>query len=128
MARLNERGFSLTEALVAVAILAMVAVGVLPAFMTHMDANSRNELRSGAISAAQERLEALRLVDPSGLPTSGSTDPQLVTVDGREFEVVTHYCERTEYCQSDASRALRVEVRFDGRTIYDVETVYTQLL
>jgi type II secretion system protein I len=125
---MNARGFSLIEALMAVAILAMVAVGVLPAIISHMDANSRNELRSGAISAAEERLEALRLQDPVALPDSGSSAPQLVTVDGREYEVITHYCERSELCSGDSSRHLRVEVRFDGRTVYDVETVYTQLL
>jgi len=124
----RERGFSLTEALIALGILAVVAVSVLPAFMTHVGANSRNELRSSAVSAAQERLEALRLENPAGMPDSGSSAPQLVTVDGRRLEVVTHYCERAEFCTDDRSRHIRVEVRVDGRTVYDVETVYTQLL
>jgi general secretion pathway protein I len=106
----------------------MVAAAILPAFMTHLRANSRNELRSSAVSAAQERLEALRLQDPASMPDSGSSAPQQVNVDGRDFDVVTHYCERSEYCSDDRSRHLRVEVRFGGRTIYDVETVYTQLV
>jgi type II secretion system protein I len=124
----RERGFSLAEALIALGILAVVAVSILPAFMTHVRANSRNELRSSAISAAQERLENLRLQNPEGMPESGSSAPQLVTVDGRQLEVITHYCERSEYCTDDRSRHIRVEVKVHGRTVYDVETVYTQLL
>lgn len=125
---MKSKGFSLTEALIALALLAMVAAAILPAFMTHVRANDRNELRSSAVSAAQERLESLRLQDPASLPDSGSSAPQRVKVDGRDFDVVTHYCERSEFCGDDRSRHLRVEVRFDGRTIYDVETVYTQLV
>jgi general secretion pathway protein I len=124
----REQGFSLTEALIALGILAVVAISVLPAFMTHVGANSRNELRSSAISAAQERLESLRLENPAAMPDSGSSAPQLITVDGQQLEVVTHYCERAEYCTDDRSRHIRVEVKADGRTVYDVETVYTQLL
>jgi type II secretory pathway pseudopilin PulG len=124
----REEGFSLAESLIALGILAVVAVSVLPAFMMHVSANTRNEMRSSAVSAAQERLESLRLQNPTGMPVSGSTAPQLVTVDGRQLEVVTHFCERTEYCTDDRSRHIRVEVKVDGRTVYDVETVYTQLL
>jgi len=124
----KERGFSLTEALIALALLAMVAAAILPAFTTHLRANARNEVRSSAVSAAQQRLESLRLQDPASMPDSGSSAPQRVHVDGRDFDVVTHYCERNEYCDDSRSRHLRVEVRFEGRTIYDVETVYTQLV
>jgi general secretion pathway protein I len=126
--KVDQHGFSLTEAVIALGILAVVAVSVLPAFVSHVRANSRNELRSSAISAAQERLEALRLENPAGMPDSGSSAPQLVTVDGRRMEVVTHYCERPEFCEDERSRHIRVEVRVDDRTVYDVETVYTQLL
>lgn len=124
----TARGFSLIEGLVALAMVAATAVALLPAMITHMDANGRDDLRSGAVGAAQERLEALRLQDPASMPASGTSAPQLVRVDGRTYEVVTHYCERPEFCGGSTSRHLRVEVKFDGRTIYDVETVYTRLL
>ena len=128
MNRLPSTGFTLSEALIALALVAMVAIAVVPIFVMHMDTNTRDEIRTGAIGAAQERLEALRLEPPASLPESGSTAPQLVEVDGRSYEVVTHYCELDMYCDPGRSRQIRVEVRFDGRMIYDVETVYTELL
>jgi general secretion pathway protein I len=129
MARLaHAAGFTLSEALIALALVAMVAVAVVPVFVMHMDVNTRDEIRSGAVSAAQERLEALRLEPPAAMPPEGSTAPQLVEVDGRRYEVVTHYCEIDEYCEDSRSRHVRVEVLIDGTTIYDVETVYTELL
>ena len=124
----GPRGFTLGEALIALALVAMVAVAVMPVFVAHMDANTRDEIRTGAVGAAQQRLEALRLEAPASMPESGSTAPQLVDVDGRTYEVVTHYCELDGYCEKNRSRHIRVEVRIHGKTIYDVETVYTELL
>jgi prepilin-type N-terminal cleavage/methylation domain-containing protein len=131
MARLKPgraRGFTLSEALIALALVGMVAVAMLPGFVAHLDTNTRDEVRSGAVDAAHERLEALRLEPPAAMPQSGSTAPQLVEVDGRSYEVVTHYCELKAYCDANRSRHIRVEVRFDGKTIFDVQTVYTELL
>jgi prepilin-type N-terminal cleavage/methylation domain-containing protein len=122
-----SRGSTLVESLVALAILGIVAAGVLPAFTSQLDANRRNEVRSEAILAAQQSMEALRILDPqSEIPSGGSSAPRLVRVDDREFEVVTHYCEREDLCDTNA-RHIRIEVWFDERVVYDVETVYTQL-
>lgn len=125
----TSRGFTLVEALVAIAILGLTGLAVLPAFMSHLDANTRSELRSDAIGAVHQRMEWLRLQDPDDMPTGGSPDSQFVTIGGREYEVRTHYCLRSEYCPpgSPGSRHLTVEIYFEERKIYDVETVYTQL-
>ena len=130
MSRRPASGFTLIEALVALAILGLTGLAVLPAFMTHLDANTRSERRSDAIGAVQQRMEWLRLQDPDEMPMGSPPESEIVTIGDREYEVRTHYCLRSEYCPPDSpgSRHLTVEIYFEGRKIYDVETVYTQLL
>jgi prepilin-type N-terminal cleavage/methylation domain-containing protein len=129
MARLSasSRGATLVESLVALAILGIATAGILPAFTQQLHANHRSEIRSAAIIAAQQSMEALRMLDPeTEIASGGSSAPRLVTVGGLEFEVVTHYCERDEFCDTN-SRHIRIEVWFQDQVAYDVETVYTQL-
>ena len=123
---MNERGFSLVEVLLAVALVGTVILGVLPAFIVCKDTNTRNELRSGAAAAAQSVMEGHRRVDPSTLPTTGSSAMQVVTVGERDFEVVTHYCVENVLCDLQ-SRHLVVEVGFGTETILTIESVYTKL-
>jgi type II secretion system protein I len=123
-------GFTLVEALVSLVVLGIVAVAVMPAVVAQVDANTRNEIRTIAVGLVQERLEALRLGDPAALPTSGPGDMQAVDVGPRRFQVRTYYCRDASYCPpaSPTSRHLTVEIWFRGERVYDVETVYTQLL
>jgi prepilin-type N-terminal cleavage/methylation domain-containing protein len=123
----NNRGFSLIESLIGLALLAIVLVSLLPAFTTLMDANSFSEEHSAALAAGQLVTERLRLVDPGKLPTSGSSSVVAVTVDGRDFEVQTHFCRVSEYC-SAGTRHVTVEIRYGGQKVYDVDTVYTRML
>lgn len=123
---MTQRGFSLLECLVALAILGMILAGVVPAFFHYMDVNTRNELRTGAIAAAQEQMELTRGVDPQSMPSSGSAGPVFIDVGGREFEVLTTYCANAGYCGTD-TRHVVVEVSFGGNTLYRTETVYTRL-
>ena len=119
-------GFTLVEALIAMALVGMVLVAMLPAFFTYFDSNTRNEERTGGVEAAQYVIETLRRVDPATLPTSGSTSPQVVPVGERSYEVVTHYCTDSSFCTANA-RHLLIEVRLGGVEIFSAETVYTQL-
>jgi len=120
------RGFSLVEALVGMAILGVALVGVLPSFVTALDANTISEERSDAVAAAQQVMEELRQTDPADLPDSGVSDVRLITVGSREYEALTRYCTEPDYC-SAGSRHLVVEISFGGRTVYSVATVYTKL-
>ncbi len=126
---MKSRGFSLVEALIAMAILGLIAVSVLPAMMTQLRASSRNEIRTAAAGTAQLRMESLRLVDPVSLPTGGAPDTETVTIGRHEYEIKTFYCRNAEYCPptNPFSRHLTVEVYLAGQRVYDVETVYTQL-
>lgn len=125
---MNERGLSLVETLVALALLGGLAMAVMPAFVSQMDANTRNEHRADAIGLALERLEELRFATPSALPTSGS-DSRTAPTAGLDYEVRTFYCQDTSFCPpaTAGARHLTVEVWLDGREVYDVATVFTEL-
>ena len=123
---MNSRGFTLLEALVAMAILGIALAGLVPSFQSFMDANSLSEQRSNAVAAAQEVMEGLRQLDPSGLPSTGTSSVQAVTIGNHEYEVVANYCVETSYCSS-AARHIVLEVSFAGKTVYTVESVFTRL-
>lgn len=122
----HEAGVTLVETLAAIAILGVIVTGVMAAMVAHTDTNTLNEVRTGAGIAAVQVLESLRLEDPETLPAAGASAPVLVTLQGRDYEVVTHYCERPEHC-SPTSRHVRAEVLLDGRQVFDAETVFTQV-
>jgi len=122
----NERGFSLLELLLAVAIVGTVVMGVVPAFMACKHANQRNGIRSGAAAVAQQVMEAQRQLDPSTLPTSGVSSIQVVREGNRDYEVITRYCAAPAWCDYE-TRHLMVEVSFGPQTVLTVETVFTKL-
>lgn len=122
----NSKGFTVVEALLAVALLGIVLTGVLPGFLTFLDSNTFSESASDAVAAGQVMLERLRLQDPSALPTSGKTSPEVVLVGNREYEVTNTYCLVSSYCGTD-SRHVRVEVNYGGDTLFVVESVFTRL-
>jgi len=122
----SERGFTLLESLLAMALLAILLIGVVPVFFVMLKANTRNEERSGAVAAAQQSMESLRQQDPAAMPESGPTGPQVVSIDDRDYEVVRWYCLEAPYCGDD-SRHVLVEVNYGGRTVFAAESVYTQL-
>jgi hypothetical protein len=106
-------------------LLSIAIVAIIGGFNIMLDANSRNEVRSAAVSAAEQVLEALRRVDPETLPTSGSSAAQQFQIDNRSYEVVTWYCRNAALCQTK-SRHLEIEVAHDGQRIHTVETVFTK--
>lgn len=119
-------GFTLVEALFAMAILGVALASILPSFLTYLDTNSLSEERSDAVAAAQLVMEELRRTDPATMPTSGSSAVRLVPVGSREFEVVTTYCQDTSLCGAQR-RHVSVEVSFGGNAIYDVDSVFARL-
>ncbi|NLF25020.1 MAG: type II secretion system protein [Deltaproteobacteria bacterium] len=120
-------GFTLVEVLVALGVLALVTSAVAPSFLRFMHYNTRTEIKTEAIQAAQRVLDELRLSDPRTLPTSGSTPSETVMVGGRSYDVTVSYCENATYCPSENTRHLTVDVVYKGEQVYEVETVYTRL-
>lgn len=70
---MNDEGFSLIEALVALAVLAIATVGLMRAVESHIDSTRGVERRSAAMWAAENRLAELE----AGIPPAGDTVPML---------------------------------------------------
>lgn len=121
----KEQGFSLAEALVALSILAIALSSLIPSFIFYRQMNAGMEARMQAVTAAEQVMDERRTVDPSTMPSSGSTS-QNVMVGHRNFTITTSYCLRAAYCGPD-TRDITVEVNFNGNSIYRTETVYTRL-
>ena len=123
---MSQRGFSLVEALIAVAIIGIAISAIAPAFFVQMDANTRNEERTEAAAAAALVMERLRYEDPSKMPDSGASDPRKITVGKRVYEAVVTFCAIPEYC-GPGSRHVRTEVSLDDNVLYTIETVYSSM-
>ena len=123
---MKQRGFTLIEVLVSLGIFSIITAGVTSAFSSHLKYNSVAGYRTGAINAAQQRLDDLRKDDPVAMPTSGVTTAT-TTIGGRAFAVVTRFCTNATYCASANQRHIKVEVSYRGTILYAVETVYTKL-
>jgi len=61
----DEGGFSLIEALVALAVLAIASVGLVRAVESHIDSTRAMELRAAAMWVAENRLAEVQLADPA---------------------------------------------------------------
>lgn len=61
----GDQGFSLIEALVALAVLAIATVGLVRAVESHVDSTRGLERRAAAMWVAENRLAELQLADPA---------------------------------------------------------------
>lgn len=61
--RETEQGFSLIEAMVALAVLAIATVGLIGAVETHIDSTRGMERRATAMWVAENRLAELQIAD-----------------------------------------------------------------
>ncbi len=120
----GREGFTLVEAIVALAILGIILGAVVPTFAQNLRLNTDSELRAWAVSVAQEELDALRA--SGNWPASGSQ--RTVNIGSATF---TSHLTHARYCQGtvcyDGARHLTLEVRHADRTMYTVETVFTVL-
>ena len=89
-------------------------------------ANRMAEERSGAVLVAQQVMEGIRQRPPDTLPSTGSAPTEIHPVCERQFEVDQHFCQTGTHCNAD-SRHVIVEVRYGGRVIYELETVFVAL-
>ncbi len=123
---MNSRGFTLIELMFSLLLFGVTASAMTSGFRAMQQQNLQNEVRSGAIGAAQQVLDELRLTDPTTLPTNGSAS-QNITYGARTYTVTTSYCALSSYCTSSSIRQIRLGVTYDGQTRYQVDTVFCQL-
>ncbi|WP_337845323.1 prepilin-type cleavage/methylation domain-containing protein [Thermus sp.] len=125
MRSLDAKGLSIVEVAVALAVLGLALAFIVPSFVGYLQTNTASEVRSQAVFLAQREFEALRIQDSAGLPTSGTVERQ-EAYGGRTFTLRRTYCAQASLCGL-GSRHIRVEVIWNGRTVYAAETVYTSL-
>ena len=118
---MSRKGFTLVEALIAVAILGIILAGILPSFISYSRLNTDSEFRTSAVAVAQEVMEDLRQLRLARWP-----ETQVVwsrNMGGRDFEVLI---EHEPWEDSSNAREVQLQVTHDDRVLYEVETVYTQ--
>lgn len=120
----DERGFGMIEAVIALTLLGVILASMVPAMIHYMQINTRAEIRTGAVAVAQQELDALRAVET--WPTSGSQ--RSVTVGNA---VYTATLSHKPFCDAGGcyagARLVHMEITHEGRSLYEVETVYTEL-
>ncbi|MDZ7707507.1 MAG: type II secretion system protein [Trueperaceae bacterium] len=79
----SREGLTLVEALIAVSILTILLAAVIPAFTDALRINTRSEVRSQAVAAAQTVLDSLRAVPPSEWPAYAGGRPSRSAGRGR---------------------------------------------
>lgn len=121
-----QAGFSLIEAVVAIAILGILMSSVVPALTSTLGLNGKERVRREAVSVARAVIQDLGAKHPSALPMEGA-DVSTVARDGRIFSVRVQYCLNRNYCQQDTSRHVTVEVKENETTRYRVETVLAKI-
>ena len=120
-------GFTLVEVMVSMGIFGIVMAFVPMAFMAHLKFNTRMEQKTSAIEVAQRVLDSYRIIDPADLPDSGSAPDQTFQINNKSYVVKSKFCAKPEYCASNNSRHITVEVFCDADSCYSVETVFTRL-
>ncbi len=115
----KDQGFSITESLVAILILAITLTGGLSFFFNANDLYYRRLHARIAVSLAEEKMEQCRSVPAAGLPTtsvgicaletnfplgsviSGLKATRTVTITGttlRNINVIIRWCEAEDIC------------------------------
>ncbi len=124
---IKDKGFTLVELLVAIAILTTVIASINLSLSTQLKANHFAKIREEGTKAAQSVLDNLRFEKVQSLPTSGTQPAVSVTVDpSRIYDVLVTFCPDS-LCTSNDIRSIGVEVKLKGETVYKTNTVFTSL-
>jgi Tfp pilus assembly protein PilV len=134
----REQGLTIMESAVAGVIFGITAITLSTIFAQQKMISVESELRTGAVALSQQIFDELRQTNIGQLPSTGSSvalpsgqDITTMTAMGHTYNAKMYFCENVNngqavYCD-DTTRQVRVEVKFDGREIYEAETVFTSL-
>lgn len=128
----KNQGLSLVEALVGMTIFLIALAFMIPLLANNQLNVINREIETGAISVSQRILDELRQTDISTLPSTGiktalpsGTSIASITELGKIYSANIIYCETASDCNTD-TRQIKLQVNYNGQTIYTVETVYTK--
>lgn len=116
-------GFSLIEALVAVSIFGVALAAIVPSFVFYSQTNLTSQRRTEATAIAQQVVDGLRQKDFAAWDASGKT--YTLSAGGGSYEAKLTYCTAALTLCNSGARHLKVEVNQNGKTYYEVETVFT---
>ena len=118
-------GVTLIEVLVSIIIVGIITIAVLSTMSSAFKLNNDAEMATQAAFLAQDKLDALKLLDPATLPTSGQ-DTSTVTSNNRSYAVTVRYCVTFSYCLNK-SRDVVIEISASNKLLFTGETVFTQV-
>ena len=128
----NQSGFTLLEFIVSMGILSFAISGFLSSSISMSKMLSNGDIQSKAILVAQEVLDEVRLYDLKSLTTTNHSDSAInITIDGVTLSAIVTYCKNSTFCPPTSSndvRHINVDVYFQGKKVYDIETVYTKFI
>lgn len=93
--KINQKGFTLIEGLVAVAVFAIIVIGVYQTYQKAMELVKISRLKVTAVALANEQFEIIRNMSYSdigisgGVPVGNIERNKTITRDNSKFEVVT---------------------------------------
>ncbi|PNY81167.1 type II secretion system protein [Deinococcus koreensis] len=116
-------GFTLVEALVALAVLVIILSFIIPLFISNTQLNTRSERRSQAASAVESALDDLRA---QTINTKSGSEDVLKVVGGRTYTVRLVYCRLPALC-TENSRMVSATALLDGAPYYEAETVFAEV-
>ena len=153
----SEQGFSLIETVIALTTLGVCLAYAMPLFLYAKINNSKSEIRTGALIVSQRVFDNIRStrIDENRTITDGKNspvtdNPKLIPTDsqiatpstipdadklityamGRQYQTKVIYCEDyntdVDVCGKKYQK-FKVEVRFNGTKVYDLEGTYTEL-
>lgn len=129
----SEQGMTLVETIVALVIFLIILGFMIPLFAKQRINTIKNEIETGAVTVSQQIMDELRQTNITTLPNSGSTTAlpsgeslTSISVMNKVYSATIFYCETAVNCSSGA-RHIRVQVNYNGQTVYQVTTVYTQV-
>lgn len=120
-------GFTLMEALVALTIVGIAIAVTTATLITNLKSNRHAEVIFEGAQAAQTVIDDIRYLEVEYLPTTGTFGPREVTANSRRiFEVFTTYCSDAQYCATSTVRQIAFRVAYQGKTVYETQTVFTK--
>ncbi len=145
--RSSEEGFTIIEALVSLTILGVSLFSLTDIFLYNRTIAIKSGMRMEAVAVSQQILDDLRQSDISTFPMSGiktyndlpsnpyTATPSLTALSTasstptplHSFSASITYCGQAGFtCNPSSSRYIHLEVQYNGKTIYTVETAYTK--